>query len=62
LKPGTQKTWQAQEKLVFVAGNAGGLLVAYNNGQAQKLGEPGAVEELVWKADNPYQGTEAVQN
>lgn len=62
LKPGTQKTWQAREKLVFLAGNAGGLLVAYNNGQAKKLGEPGAVEELVWKADNPYQGTEAVQN
>jgi len=62
LKPGTQKTWQAQEKLVFLAGNAGGLLVAFNNGQAKKLGEPGAVEELVWNADNPYEGTEAVQN
>ncbi len=62
LKPGTQKTWQAREKLVFVAGNAGGLLVAYNNEQAKKVGEPGAVEELVWKADNPYQGAEAVQN
>jgi cytoskeletal protein RodZ len=62
LKPGTQRTWQAQEKLVFLAGNAGGLLVAFNNGQAKKLGEPGAVEELVWNADSPYQGTEAVQN
>ena len=62
LKPGTQKTWQAREKLVFVAGNAGGLLVAYNNGQAKKLGEPGVVEELVWNVDNPYQGTEEVQN
>lgn len=63
LERGTQKTWEAQEKLVFVAGNAGGVLVAFNNGQAKQLGEPGAVEELVWNVDNPgYQGRGEVQN
>lgn len=63
LERGTQKTWQAQEKLVFLAGNAGGVLVAFNNGQAKQLGEPGAVEQLVWNADNPgYQAKEEVKN
>lgn len=63
LERGTEKTWQAQEKLVFVAGNAGGVLVAFNNGQAKQLGKPGAVEELVWNVDNPgYQGRGEVQN
>lgn len=63
LERGTEKTWQAEEKLVFVAGNAGGVLVAFNNGQAKQIGKPGAVRELVWDADNPgYQGWEEVQN
>jgi cytoskeletal protein RodZ len=63
LERGTKKTWQAEEQLVFVAGNAGGILVAYNNEQAKQIGEPGAVEELVWKADDPgYQTAEEVKN
>lgn len=63
LERGTEKTWEAQEKLVFVAGNAGGVLVAFNNGQAKQLGKPGAVRELVWNVENPgYQGRGEVQN
>lgn len=52
LPGGTQRTWQAKEQLVFIAGNAGGVLVAVNNGQAQQLGEPGVVKEVTIKASN----------
>lgn len=63
LERGTEQTWEAREKLVFVAGNAGGVLVAFNNEKAKQVGEPGAVRELVWNADNPgYQGMGEVQN
>jgi cytoskeletal protein RodZ len=51
LPSGTQRTWQAQEKLVVVAGNAGGVLIAFNNGQAEQFGDPGVVKEVVFKAD-----------
>jgi hypothetical protein len=63
LERGTKKTWQAEKELVFVAGNAGGILVAYNNEQAKQIGEPREVKELVWNADNPgYQTAEEVKN
>jgi cytoskeletal protein RodZ len=51
LPSGTQRTWQAKEKLVVVAGNAGGVLIAFNNGQAEQLGDPGVVKEVVFKAE-----------
>ncbi len=51
LPSGTQRTWQAKDKLVVVAGNAGGVLIAFNNGQAEQLGDPGVVKEVVFKAD-----------
>lgn len=51
LPSGTQRTWQAKEKLVVVAGNAGGVLIAFNNGQAEQFGDPGVVKEVVFKAD-----------
>ncbi|NJK68357.1 MAG: helix-turn-helix domain-containing protein [Microcoleus sp. CSU_2_2] len=51
LPSGTVRTWQAQEKLVFVAGNAGGVLIAVNNGQAELLGAPGVAKEVIFKAD-----------
>ena len=51
LPSGTQRTWQAKEKLVIVAGNAGGVLIAFNNGQAEQFGDPGVVKEVVFKAD-----------
>lgn len=51
LPSGTVRTWQARERLVVIAGNAGGVLVAVNNGQAQQLGDPGVVKEVVFQAD-----------
>lgn len=51
LPSGTQRTWRAKDKLVVVAGNAGGVLIAFNNGEAEQLGDPGVVKEVVFKAD-----------
>ena len=39
LPTGTVRTWQADRKLVVVAGNAGGVMIAVNNGQAEQLGQ-----------------------
>ncbi|HEY9808856.1 MAG TPA: RodZ domain-containing protein [Halomicronema sp.] len=51
LPQGTQRTWFAKEQLIVRAGNAGGVLVAVNNGQAKQMGAPGKVEELRVKAN-----------
>ncbi|MBD1884481.1 RodZ domain-containing protein [Microcoleus vaginatus] len=51
LPSGTVRTWGAQKQLVVVAGNAGGVMVAVNNGQAEPLGAPGVAKEVVFKAN-----------
>ncbi len=51
LPSGTVRTWQAQNKLIVLAGNAGGVMIAVNNGQAQQLGESGVAKEVVFTAD-----------
>lgn len=43
LPSGTQRAWEAAEKLVVVAGNAGGVLLAVNNGKAEQMGAQGEV-------------------
>ncbi|NET32712.1 MAG: helix-turn-helix domain-containing protein [Cyanothece sp. SIO1E1] len=48
LQQGEHRTWTADQKLTLRAGNAGGVLVAFNDQAAQKLGEPGAVEEVTF--------------
>lgn len=48
LVQGTQNTWEAQEQLVFFAGNAGGILIPINNGQMMRLGKTGEVKEVVF--------------
>ncbi|MGL5511403.1 MAG: helix-turn-helix domain-containing protein [Microcoleaceae cyanobacterium] len=50
LTAGTERNWTAQQKLVVVAGNAGGVFLAVNNEQAKQLGAPGKVEEVILKA------------
>lgn len=45
LPSGTQRTWEASEKLIVFAGNAGGVLLAVNNGQAEQMGAPGETIE-----------------
>lgn len=51
LPEGTQKTWEATSKVTIRAGNAGAVLVAYNNTQAQPMGAAGAVEEKTFAAE-----------
>lgn len=48
LPKGTQRTWTGQEQVTIRAGNAGGVMIAFNNGQKQILGEPGKVEEVTY--------------
>jgi len=48
LTQGTQKTWSAQKQLVFLAGNAGGILIPINNGQNMQLGNLGEVKQVVF--------------
>ncbi len=48
LLKGTNRSWTGKEKITIVAGNAGGVVVTYNNGQGKILGEPGKVEEVTY--------------
>jgi len=50
LPSGTKRTWTAKENLTVKAGNAGGVLVTYNDAQAKPMGANGAVEELTIRA------------
>lgn len=52
LEGGTQRSWKAKDKVVVFTGNAGGVLVTVNNGEAKSLGEPGQVQEVVFKAED----------
>ncbi|NEO32136.1 MAG: helix-turn-helix domain-containing protein [Symploca sp. SIO3C6] len=51
LPEGTQRTWVAEEKLIIRAGNAGGVLVEFNDNISKRMGAPGAVEELTFAAN-----------
>lgn len=51
LPEGTQRGWAANQQVVVRAGNAGGVLVSFNNGQSKKLGEPGEIEEVAFPPD-----------
>lgn len=53
LPKGAERTWEAKQELVFIAGNAGGVLISVNKGETQKLGEPGDVKEVVFTAAPP---------
>jgi cytoskeletal protein RodZ len=48
LPQGTQRLWTADTQIVVRAGNAGGVIVSLNNGQAKPLGMPGSVEEVTF--------------
>ncbi|MGD1857880.1 MAG: helix-turn-helix domain-containing protein [Leptolyngbyaceae cyanobacterium] len=53
LQEGTERSWTAQESLTIRAGNAGGVVLAYNQGQAKAMGKPGTVVEQTF---TPGQG------
>ncbi|HEY9630166.1 MAG TPA: RodZ domain-containing protein [Coleofasciculaceae cyanobacterium] len=63
LPEGTERTWAANNQLRIRAGNAGGVMVAYNGEQAKPMGQPGAVEEKTFApgqsaASLPQSGSE----
>lgn len=49
LSEGTH-SWEAEEQLTISAGNAGGILIARDGSEAEKMGERGAVEEVTFRA------------
>lgn len=50
LAEGTQRTWTGDQQVVLRAGNAGGVMVEYNEGEETQMGAPGAVEEVVFSS------------
>lgn len=52
LPEGTQRTWGADQKLIVRAGNAGGVLVEFNDQKAKQMGAPGKPQEVTFVATN----------
>ena len=48
LEEGTQRTWTAQEKLSLRAGNAGAVVIAFNEDKPKLMGNPGEVQEVTF--------------
>lgn len=50
LAKGEERTWEAEDKLTVMAGNAGGVVVTINNdSEAKPLGAPGSVETVTYQ-------------
>ncbi|NJK48971.1 helix-turn-helix domain-containing protein [Candidatus Gracilibacteria bacterium] len=50
LPKGTQRTWTAQQQITIIAGNAGGVIVAFNDEKPKPLGKLGQVVTVTYKA------------
>ncbi|MEL6579857.1 MAG: helix-turn-helix domain-containing protein [Cyanobacteria bacterium J06621_12] len=48
LPAGTNRQWSGQKEVTIRAGNAGGVVISFNNQQQQVLGAPGQVEEITY--------------
>ncbi len=48
LQSGDTRLWLADQALTIRAGNAGGVMVSYNDRQAEALGQPGMVREVTF--------------
>ncbi len=48
VQKGKKHTWKANESITLLAGNAGGILVAYNRNKAKKLGKLGQIQEVTY--------------
>jgi cytoskeletal protein RodZ len=57
MKEGDSKIWTAEEQLRIRAGNAGGVRVSFNEGNAEVLGQPGMVAEATFPPNNTAQLT-----
>ena len=48
LPKGTKRQWSGKKEVTIRAGNAGGVVISFNNQQQQILGAPGEVEEITY--------------
>lgn len=48
LAKGTQRSWTGDREVTIRAGNAGGVVISFNNQQQKVLGAPGQVEEITY--------------
>jgi cytoskeletal protein RodZ len=48
LQEGTQQSWFANQQVIVRAGNAGGVLVSYNESKPKPMGVAGFVEEAIF--------------
>lgn len=55
LKEGDSQIWTAEEELKIRAGNAGGVMVSFNEGTSKLLGQPGMVTEVTFPPPNTAQ-------
>jgi hypothetical protein len=51
LQPGDSRLWTADQALTIRAGNAGAVVVSYNNQQGVPLGQLGTVKEVTYSPD-----------
>lgn len=51
LDEGTERTWVADKTLIVRAGNAGGVLVKFNDEAAKQMGAPYEVQEMTFAAN-----------
>jgi len=51
MQPGDTRLWTADKALTIRAGNAGGVVVSFNNSEAAALGQPGMVKEVTYSPD-----------
>jgi cytoskeletal protein RodZ len=51
LPEGTQRSWVANKTLIVRAGDAGNVLVEFNDQTPKEMGEPGKVEEMTFAAN-----------
>ncbi len=49
LQPGSQRNWTAERSIVIRAGNAGGVLLTYNNQTLGVMGDFGEVKEQIFE-------------
>ncbi|GAB4144870.1 MAG: helix-turn-helix domain-containing protein [Cyanobacteria bacterium J069] len=59
LQAGTQRTWAADREVRIRAGNAGGVIVSYNEQEAKPIGKPGAVQSAVFPPPSGQTGAQA---
>lgn len=51
LPKGTQRTWTANKQVIVKAGNAGSVIVSFNESAGEPLGSPGEIEEKAFPPD-----------